>query len=284
MNTTVTQTTKFTTFIKQVDALREAMAWYTSTMGVAPLRPDIEEMYKQIVDLREAVLSVKRKDGGKLGKLEAEEAKIEADIAARLASAPKLKHELMMLEHQLKKAKESLVHVRSTLRMDRLYVVPTAVVQAVPTRHERLQELEQQVAELEQQVAMKRAELEATIQPKTPAQKGQVTRLKNLGEKLDKLVELRERMYADMTQMLKKVRHVRTWLQRQTEKAKPATDECASTDNPTPATPEVDVELLAFMDKEGLDPEDPSDVELAKISITPADREFARAHLQQQAA
>jgi hypothetical protein len=47
---------------------------------------------------------------------------------------------------------------------------------------------------------------------------------------------------------------------------------------------ELDIELLAFMEHQGLDPENPSDVELAKISITPADRVFARDHLRQQAA
>lgn len=51
-----------------------------------------------------------------------------------------------------------------------------------------------------------------------------------------------------------------------------------------PEQKELDLELLAFMKQQGLNPDDLSDVELAKSSITPADREFARDHLRQQAA
>ncbi len=204
------------------------------------IRVDIEQRIVEIKDFLKKLELTKR--------FMDELARIEAWLEQQSEKSKSLRHTLGLLQNEERKLRETAEHVRSTLSLDSQPVgeIPSSL--RVPTRHERLKELELAIKKNTASQTELQEELENSYL------KGRKTRANNLRVQIEELKAARN----DCPEMTKKARQLLRWFERANNAAK----EAASTTN---ALSESDstTALRAFMTNEGLDPDNESDVELA---------------------
>ncbi len=253
---------RFPTFMAMMAKLDDKIAAYLLDQS-SPFRGDIEEHIRRIKAFREQALTVTR---AKIEAVIAEKAKIDVKITERQQEAPRLRHELHLLQGKLPKLRQRLEHNQSQVHLDRPTLANTAALSFAPqSRKDLIAELERQIVELETQVTAKDAELQTALAPQTPHHKAQVTRSNNLEQKIGDLWELRHDLRDKLPEMIHAVRTVIGWIDR---KIKPAG---AQTVNAlllaTGSEPAMNPILADLMEREKLDPSNPEDVELAVLLI-----------------
>lgn len=255
---------KFSLLMALMQKFHEATKRHEERFGKKAYREDVGKSVKEIRDFEKEVREVK---WAVIRPLVDQADKLEAQILSRQHEVPKLQHELHLLNSKRPKIVASIGHVRSQLHLDKV-PVSAAVVGKLPTRRERLAQLQQELAQLDQEIANKAFALEDAQTPKTAYSKGQVTRLKNLDAKIVDLWARRDAATLRFDEMMKKIRSVIGWIERNTEEdRKTIVPEIVTAPVAAGSQPALNPALAEVIEREGLDPSDPEDIELAKLFV-----------------